>query len=41
MLTSLYGNYLELPPADKRINHAPGILDFGDGRGNVIREVRE
>ncbi len=37
MLNSLYGDYMQLPPLEKRINHSPGILDFGDGKGNVIQ----
>lgn len=40
MLTSMYGDYLELPPVEKRINHKPGILDFGDGKGNVIKGTK-
>ena len=37
MLTSIYGDYMKLPPLEKRFNHAPAILDFGDGKGNVIK----
>jgi len=29
ILTEIYGNYMELPPKDKRFNHAPEVLDFG------------
>ena len=29
-LTRLFGNYMQMPPEDKRINHCPYILDFGD-----------
>lgn len=29
-LTKMYGNYMELPPIEKRKNHAPKILIFGD-----------
>lgn len=25
-----YGNYMELPPKEKQVNHAPQVLDFGD-----------
>ena len=25
-----FGNYMELPPKDKRNNHLPQVLDFGD-----------
>jgi len=28
-LTSHYGDYMELPPEDKRYNHYPAVLDFG------------
>lgn len=37
MLTSIYGDYMQLPPEEKRVNHTPAILDFGDGKGNVIK----
>lgn len=37
ILHNLYGNYMELPPVEKRVNHAPYILDFGDGI-NVMDE---
>ena len=36
MLTSLYGDYMALPPEDKRYCHGAAILDFGDGKGNVL-----
>ena len=29
-LSGLYGNYMELPPVEKRINHMPLNIDFGD-----------
>lgn len=35
-LTSQYGNYMEIPPVDKRITHNPGYVDFGDG--NIYRK---
>lgn len=25
-----YGDYMKLPPEDKRINHSPEVLDFGE-----------
>ncbi len=36
MLNQIYGDYMELPPVEKRINHPPKVLDIGDGRGNII-----
>lgn len=30
-LRAEYGNYMELPPEDKRRTHTPLVLDFGDG----------
>lgn len=30
-LRRLFGDYMQLPPKDKRVNHCPYILDFGDG----------
>lgn len=29
MLTEVYGDYMQLPPVEKRKNHFPHILDFG------------
>ena len=29
-LTMMYGDYMELPPEEKRKTHSPEILDFGD-----------
>ena len=29
-LKRTYGDYMELPPIDQRVNHAPYIIDFGD-----------
>lgn len=31
MLTRCYGDYMQLPPEDERVNHFPYLLDFGDG----------
>lgn len=39
ILTNIYGDYMQLPPIEKRINHSPAILDFGDGV-NVIGESK-
>lgn len=30
VLKKYFGNYMELPPEEKRFNHAPEVLDFGD-----------
>lgn len=35
-LTTRYGNYMELPPEDKRHNHPPHILDFGEFKDNNL-----
>ena len=34
-LTSQYGDYMKIPPIEKRITHNPGYVDFGDG--NIYR----
>ena len=31
LLTYYYGDYMQLPPEEKRKNHFPAVLDFGDG----------
>lgn len=31
LLRQIYGNYMEIPPVEKRVNHCPLFLDFGDG----------
>ena len=36
VLRSIYGDYMQLPPEEKRTTHVPVILDLGDGRGNVV-----
>ncbi len=36
ILTLTYGDYMTLPPVEKRRNHCPSILDFGDGKGNIV-----
>lgn len=38
-LRNIYGDYMKLPPLEKRINHAPTYLDFGDG--DVIKMQKE
>ncbi len=30
-LRRIFGDYMQVPPEDKRINHAPYLIDFGDG----------
>lgn len=32
ILRKIYGDYMQLPPKEERINHAADIIDFGDGR---------
>ena len=29
-LENAYGNYMELPPEDRRINHSPYVIKFED-----------
>ena len=36
-LRRLFGDYMQLPPEDKRINHCPHVLDFGDGINVVAK----
>ena len=33
-------HYMQLPPVDKRHAHKPAVLDFGDGRGDVMAEKK-
>ena len=41
-LTSLYGNYMELPPIEKRYAHAPRKIDFKEGDvRNTIEEYNK
>lgn len=37
-LSAMYGDYMQLPPEDKRVPDAPVMLDFGDGRNAMERE---
>lgn len=37
LLRHHYGDYMQLPPEDQRVNHCPLHLDFGDGKGDVLR----
>ena len=36
-LKNTYGNYMQMPPEDKRVNHPPFALDLNDGKGNRIK----
>ena len=38
VLNNIYGDYMKIPPIEKRVNHPPYILDFGDGHGNRIQK---
>ena len=31
-LSNIYGDYMKLPPKEKRINHMPLKIDFGDDK---------
>lgn len=31
LLTRIFGDYMQLPPEDKRVNHRPCFIDFGEG----------
>ena len=30
ILCNIYGDYMQLPPEEKRVNHRPIEIDFGD-----------
>lgn len=30
LLTRIFGDYMQMPPEDKRVNHRPYIIDFGE-----------
>ena len=36
IMTKLYGDYMAMPPMEKRWNASPVVLDLGDGNGNVM-----
>ena len=38
IMRNIYGDYMKLPPIEKRITHAPVILDFGEGNVMDIKE---
>lgn len=38
IMTKSYGDYMAMPPMDQRWNGAPMVLDFGDGKGNVMQK---
>ena len=29
-LSKIYGDYMKLPPKEKRVNHMPSVIDFGE-----------
>ena len=35
-LTSLYGDYMQLPPKEKRVNHSALFISFDEGKSKVI-----
>lgn len=35
ILRNVFGNYMELPPVEKRKNHPPMIIDFGENESEV------
>ncbi|MGN0172733.1 MAG: phosphorylcholine transferase LicD [Acutalibacteraceae bacterium] len=35
IMRQYYGDYMQLPPEEKRKNHAPEILDFGEAFGDI------
>lgn len=39
ILRKHYGEYMLLPPESKRHNPIPRVLDFGDGRGNLVEQL--
>ena len=41
VMTKLYGDYMSIPPIEKRWNAAPVVLDFGDGNGNIMQKESE
>ena len=41
VMTKLYGDYMSIPPIEKRWNAAPLVLDFGDGNGNIMQKESE
>lgn len=40
-LTKVYGDYMQLPPEDKRVNHMPIEIDFGDVFENQTEKTDE
>ena len=37
-LTRIYGDYMQIPPEEKRYNHPPVVLDFGDGERHEYKD---
>mgnify|MGYP004528670539 CR=1 FL=1 len=40
-LKNTYGDYMQLPPEDKRENHPPVVLDLGDGKGDRLQAAKK
>lgn len=40
-LKRVYGNYMELPPEDKRVTHSPEIISFTEGKNYKNRKVNK
>ena len=40
-LKRVYGNYMELPPIDKRITHSPEVISFTEGKNYKSKKVNK
>ena len=40
ILTRIYGDYMKLPPEDKRVSHNPIRVDFGDEEDKIPNETK-
>jgi len=38
-LKRVYGNYMELPPEDKRVTHSPEVISFTEGKNYENKKV--